>query len=827
MKWFSRKKRDNNLEPMQGQSKDEANSGLDEAQRAREQLALESMRSLTESLRQMKSAEDRAEYSKIERIRGAVAGKAGSSPAAQAAVARLEQEAEVANDRIAASELKRDFQQLVLDFTAINSRDHDQTLTDKSKELETLKGVRSSQKMSQDKSLARAEAHAEKERDQAKDRVARDKKHYMADSYQKLAGGISRINQHGDLKEEDYATLLAACEKRYAALNEMRQNEYAGDSENINKAIAAVEAQLTELRSKYPAGRAKNEQNEAVKTIKDQKNTPLETLIKREKNLKGSAESANAQENKAKNADYIPNGEGIDRKMIKTEEAVKMTTGDVMKGKIKEVPGQIASGAAKLFKAKEKLEGLKNWGEALDAVQEQISGTYGDVTGFIEDPGDVTDMKKLAKGFMSGDKSLADVKDEVFDSDFEDSAGGIIGGVLSGIASVVTLSKTLVALVKAIRNEYKSGRNGGDVTIDNQGRFQQVRGFIHKAADIMEGFGDTFGPLTQVIPFYDSIVGLCQGSIAMAGDTMDLVSSSMGVHSMRKYRDKIYQRIQERRALYTADETKDRKAASAYNVSGKKGLEKKRHELEKEAAIKGERTGAVRIVSAASRRSKNDTIFREAQYGLGERIQSTEDTSDQRRLEAMEMMEEYREADQAHKKNVKALLHNVEEIVKGGIGITASGLGLAGEIACMTGVGVAVGLALKTASGAMELGSSIYEKGREIGSFVYKSVRTLTGAEDNKSTVREDMAISLMERMEEVSASPIWTTDNKGFAEDQDLYALGESNTRQLFRQSHNVEHLHQILRKGLDTDMPDLLESESRADLKGKLASAFGQGDD
>ena len=45
---------------------------------------------------------------------------------------------------------------------------------------------------------------------------------------------------------------------------------------------------------------------------------------------------------------------------------------------------------------------------------------------------------------------------------------------------------------------------------------------------------------------------------------------------------------------------------------------------------------------------------------------------------------------------------------------------------------------------------------------------------DSKNTVREDMAISLMERMEEVSASPIWTTDNKGFAEDQDLYSLGE-----------------------------------------------------
>ena len=87
--------------------------------------------------------------------------------------------------------------------------------------------------------------------------------------------------------------------------------------------------------------------------------------------------------------------------MIKTEEAVKMTTGDVMKGKIKGIPGQIKDGFTggkdKLLKAKDKLEGLKNWGEALDAVQDQISGTYGDVTGFIEDPGDVTEMKRTGK----------------------------------------------------------------------------------------------------------------------------------------------------------------------------------------------------------------------------------------------------------------------------------------------------------------------------------------------------------------------------------------------------------------------------------------------
>ena len=42
--------------------------------------------------------------------------------------------------------------------------------------------------------------------------------------------------------------------------------------------------------------------------------------------------------------------------------------------------------------------------------------------------GIVPKMKELAKGFMSGEKSLSDVKGDVFDDKFDNSAVGIIGG---------------------------------------------------------------------------------------------------------------------------------------------------------------------------------------------------------------------------------------------------------------------------------------------------------------------------------------------------------------------------------------------------------------
>lgn len=80
--------------------------------------------------------------------------------------------------------------------------------------------------------------------------------------------------------------------------------------------------------------------------------------------------------------------------------------------------------------------------------------------------------------------------------------------------------------------------------------------------------------------------------------------------------------------------------------------------------------GKIRIVKAASLRSRNDTIYREAQYGVGARIQALDEKihgqgsispeerirlkTQKRELEAMETMEQYREADKAEKKMRKA-----------------------------------------------------------------------------------------------------------------------------------------------------------------------------
>ena len=113
------------------------------------------------------------------------------------------------------------------------------------------------------------------------------------------------------------------------------------------------------------------------------------------------------------------------------------------------------------------------------------------------------------------------------------------------------------------------------------------------------------------------------------------------------------------------------------------------------------------IVKAASLRSRNDTIYREAQYGVGARIQALDQRltvrgsispeerirlkTQKRELEAMETMEQYREADKAQKKMGKALLHNVESVITGGTNVVANGLKLAGETASATGVGVMAG----------------------------------------------------------------------------------------------------------------------------------------
>ena len=202
---------------------------------------------------------------------------------------------------------------------------------------------------------------------------------------------------------------------------------------------------------------------------------------------------------------------------------------------------------------------------------------------------------------------------------------------------------------------------------------------------------------------------------------------------------------------------------------------------------------------------RNEIAEDRAKEERGERVQPNkmkENKSKLRQMEALELMEEYRELDKSHKKMRKALYHQLE------------------EIACMTGAGAVAGAALLgTAStvGIVNGGDSLARGGE---AQVYGIARKLTGTADNKETTRNDMAIMMIDRMSEVGNSDIWT-QTRGFKNEPELDTV---NPKTIVRQGRNVNQLHNVLRRGLDADMPELINAPSKAELRKKIAASFGQ---
>ena len=183
-------------------------------------------------------------------------------------------------------------------------------------------------------------------------------------------------------------------------------------------------------------------------------------------------------------------------------------------------------------------------------------------------------------------------------------------------------------------------------------------------------------------------------------------------------------------------------------------------------------------------------------------------------------MEEYRELDKSHKKMRKALYHQLEEIGKGTVGLISSGTKLTGEIACMTGAGAVAGAALLGTAATVGVANGGYSLARGGAAQVYGIARKLAGTADNKETTRNDMAIMMIDRMSEVGNSDIWT-QTRGFKNEPELDTV---NPKTIVRQGRNVSQLHNVLRRGLDADMPELINAPSKAELRKKIAASFGQ---
>lgn len=573
----------------------------------------------------------------------------------------------------------------------------------------------------------------------------------------------------------------------------------AGESAEAKAVGTELEESLQPIGDEFLRREKQQQKRDAHETIiKEQRNTPLETLIKKNKQL--------GDDNSIKPTDGQPGKNAPEKKSVF----------ECVKEKICSIPGAVKDNVKDTF---------SSWTNMLSAAHSLLTGTM--------------DTGAEASGVAGGSSDVQDIDTVIKEINNADASGaGIAGAAMGGISAVVKSIKTICSIVSQIKKDCTSG---GEVIRDSQERWKLSRKYIREIVEIIGGFQGAFGPWSKMIPFFNSIAGLCVDGATMALDVTDMIDHSVHIEFMRRDRKRIYEKIQAKRAKYLSKENRDAEAAAAYDIGEKNKsskVDKKRRALMEQLGKQKGGLSEVKNASSVELRSRNDSKYRAVQYDLGNRInqagekvnaaRNSKDAAavrkaktEKRQLEALEMMEEYREIDKAHKKMSKALVHDIESILVGGVSIVGNGLNLAGEIAVASGVGAGVGAGLLTAGTSVGIAKGSYSLARNITASTYKGVRTLIGTEDNKATTREDMAISLINRMSEVGNSPVWNNTSGKFVGD---LLLSQLDRKVVVRQARNVEHLHNVFRRGLDVTMSDMIESKTKADLKEKIMGAFGQ---
>ena len=595
-----------------------------------------------------------------------------------------------------------------------------------------------------------------------------------------------------DLKKEEFEDIVL---QKSAIISE------AGNSRQAETAIQVFRQVMTVTQDRFDAKQAKQagKQEEYVKIIGRQRKTPLETLIWKNSKLPGEVKVSGSKEKK-------------DKKEKKSKKKNSQNGQNGSQGKAPEKKGR------RRYKW---LQRLKSLYEKITEYSDLSAGTFGGAD-------DIKDLVEL-------DEVETDLKKENYEMD--DSFLGIGAAVISGFSTVIKIGKHLSSVGHEIK---KSINHRGEVLRDNQERRKLLRKFLHEVADCIQGGMDTLAPVAAKCPFVGPSCGILFDVINTTLNVADLISNSTHVHYMRKDKERVMQRIQAKKDKYTKES--DTKAAEAYTLGEKEHaytfestvVDDKRRAL-MEAVGKEEQITAI---THKQRRSKNDSTYRDLQYGLGKRIQGIQTTETQgainqtpfdrkaaksrkRQLEALELMEQYRELDKSHKKMAKMVTDNVGTILGNIYSCVKNSLKLAGQICVTTGVGAGAGVGLIAASAAMgatKTGADLLKKG---GGIIVRIGRKIKGSDKNQDTTREDMAISLMDRMTEVSNAPaVWEQNSGTFQNDTVLRE--PNNHKEVVRQGRNVEHLHSVFRRGLNVTISDLIHSKSKHELKDRIANSF-----
>lgn len=269
----------------------------------------------------------------------------------------------------------------------------------------------------------------------------------------------------------------------------------AGESAEAKAVGTELEESLQPIGDEFLRREKQQQKRDAHETIiKEQRNTPLETLIKKNKQL--------GDDNSIKPTDGQPGKNAPEKKSVF----------ECVKEKICSIPGAVKDNVKDTF---------SSWTNMLSAAHSLLTGTM--------------DTGAEASGVAGGSSDVQDIDTVIKEINNADASGaGIAGAAMGGISAVVKSIKTICSIVSQIKKDCTSG---GEVIRDSQERWKLSRKYIREIVEIIGGFQGAFGPWSKMIPFFNSIAGLCVDGATMALDVTDMIDHSVHIEFMRRDRN--------------------------------------------------------------------------------------------------------------------------------------------------------------------------------------------------------------------------------------------------------------------------------------------------
>ena len=446
-------------------------------------------------------------------------------------------------------------------------------------------------------------------------------------------------------------------------------------------------------------------------------------------------------------------------------------------------------------------------------------GAANSITDFVHNHLDLSGKKK--------DGSAADTSDKVF---------GVFWGFIDSLIAAFQAWNTFSRMYKRDKNR---DLMEGEGQKDHADRWQDARVGMEKIVGVITSVLGTIGTVAGTGP--GAILGIISNCAVLFMKCITIADSGSRAHGINKRKWRLWKTIEEKRKKYLdeaaggdqdAQEAADALDVNQWYRTRAGGINKKRAELREKLANNDDMKLSSGTHIATSRQQHvgkgwlgkdvtvyegYDNLYNKIDQEKQKRYESldsgqikrgkTEDKKQKKKIrlmEALQLIEQYYEEDQAQNKHFKMIAHALEESA-------TESLDMVANLANLSVIGDNIGKIIKVATAA-------YGLVRDVGAWVVNHIRDAAGHGEIKGINRKEMASNMYSSIEGMLSMDYGWDGNDFLSENIDKvvnYRV-ESGARRL-------KHMRGMM-TGLDVHLEPLMTAGNKSALVDSLASSFSQ---